>query len=159
MKSNGETRREVPLGCLKRSGPKICLISSFMSLGCSKRAIWSLLSLFCSGYFTTFPPSYWGALSYYPRRPIARKGNSLNSKIGWDRGDLVPGAFKLDHWQSGKPLLFWRFFNFSTFILGSPILLPQRANDGKRPFTQLQNWIRQGSLGAWGIQTGPFALH
>ena len=59
------------------------------------------------------------------------KGNSSNFRIGWDRGVLVPVAFKLDHLHSIKPILVWRFFNFSTFILGSPILLPQIANNGK----------------------------
>ena len=44
----------------------------------------------------------------------------------------MPGAFKLDHLHPIKPLLFWKFFNFFTFILGGQFLLPQRANNGKR---------------------------
>ena len=38
----------------------------------------------------------------------------------------MPGTFKLDHLQPCKPLLFWNFSNFFTFILGSQFLLPQR---------------------------------
>ena len=30
----------------------------------------------------------------------------------------MPWAFKLDHLHSIRPILVWRFFNFSTFILG-----------------------------------------
>ena len=33
------------------------------------------------------------------------------------------------------------FSNFFTFILGSPFLLPQRANNGKGEFSQLPIWI------------------
>ena len=53
----------------------------------------------------------------------------------------MPGALKLDHLQPIQPLLFTNFFIFFTFILGSPFLLPQRANYQKREFFQLQNWI------------------
>ena len=42
----------------------------------------------------------------------------------------MPGAFKLDHLQPFKPLLFWKISNSFTFILGSQFLLPQRANNG-----------------------------
>ena len=85
------------------------------------------------------------------------KENSSNPKSGWDSGFSVPGAFKLEHLQPIKPLLFTNFCIFFTFILGGQFLLPQRANNGKREFIQLQNWMRQRGLGAWGIQTGPFA--
>merc|ERR1739842_198225 len=37
---------------------------------------------------------------------------------------------KLDHLQPLEPILFPKFFNFFPFILGSPFLLPQRANYG-----------------------------
>ena len=36
-------------------------------------------------------------------------------------------------------------------------LLLQRANNGKREFTQLQKWMMQRIFSAWGIQIGPFA--
>ena len=35
-----------------------------------------------------------------------------------------------------------KFSHFFTFILGGQFLLPQRANNGKRAFTQLLNWMR-----------------
>ena len=64
---------------------------------------------------------------------------------------LVPGAFKLDHLQPIKTNLFKNFSNFSTFILGGQFLLPQRANNWKREFTQLQNWMRFRGFRAWGF--------
>ena len=129
----------------------------FQCLGHSNWTICSPLSPFCSEIFPTFSLSYWGAHSYYPRGPIMRKGNSPNSRYGWNSGVSVPGAFKLDHLQPVKPFLFPKFSNFCTFILGGQFLLPQRANNEKREFSQLQKWMRHRALGAWGIQTGTFA--
>ena len=86
-----------------------------------------------------------------------RKGNSSNFQYGPDRGVSVPGAFKLDHLQPFKPILFPKIFNLFTFILGSPFLLPQRANYEKGEFFQLPIWTRQRGFSAWGIQTGQFA--
>ena len=126
-------------------------------LGHSNWTICTLLSQFYFPNFTTFSLSYWGAISYYPRRPIMRKGNSPNSKIGWYRGVSVPGAFKLDHLQPVKPILFFNFSNFCTFILGGHFFLPQKANNEKGEFSQLQKRMVQRGLCAWGIQTGPFA--
>ena len=51
----------------------------------------------------------------------------------------VPGAFKLDHLQPFRPILFWNFSNFFTFILGNQFLLPQRANNGKRGILPTSN--------------------
>ena len=85
----------------------------FQCLGHSNWTTCSPLSPFCSEIFPTFSLSYWGAHSYYPRGLIMRKGNSPNSQYGWDWGVSVPGAFKLDHLQPFKPILFWNFHNFS----------------------------------------------
>ena len=41
-----------------------------------------------------------------PQRANNGKGNSPNFKIGWDRGDLVPGTFKLGHLHPFELLLF-----------------------------------------------------
>ena len=38
-----------------------------------------------------------------------------------------------------------------------PFLLPQRANNGKGEFSQLQKWMRQRGFSAWGLQTRPLA--
>ena len=100
-----------------------------------------------------------GSQFLLPREPIMGKGNSSYPKSGWDRGFSVPGASKLDHLHPFKPFLFWKFSNFFTFILGGQFLLPQRVNNGKREFIQLQNWIRQRVSSAWSIQTGPFEGH
>ena len=55
------------------------------------------------------------------------KGNSSNFKTECGRGFPVPGVFKLDHLQLIKPLLLPNFHNFSTLILGEPILItPER---------------------------------
>ena len=69
----------------------------------------------------------------------------------------MPGAFKLDHLHPVEPILFSKFYNFFTFILGGQFLLPQRANTEKGEFSQLQKWTRQRGVSAWGIQIGPFA--
>ena len=123
----------------------------------SNWTICSPLSPFCSQIFPTFWLSYWGAQSYYPRGPIMRKGDSHNFRKGWGRWFSMPWAFKLNHLHPVEPLLFWNFSNFFIFILESPILLPQRANNGKGEFIQLQKWMRQRVFSACGIQTGPFA--
>ena len=54
-----------------------------------------------------------------------RKGNSSNFQYGPDRWFSVPGAFKLEHLQPFKPILFPKFFKLFTFILESPFLLPK----------------------------------
>ena len=51
----------------------------------------------------------------------------------------MPGALQLDHLQPYKPILFWKIFNFFTFILGSQFLLPQRANNGRGKFSPTPN--------------------
>ena len=51
------------------------------------------------------------------------KGDSPNSKKGWYRGVSVPGAFKLDHLQPVKPILFPKFFQLFHFHAGRPILI------------------------------------
>ena len=51
----------------------------------------------------------------------------------------MAGSFKLDHLQPIEPILYQKIFNFFTFILGGQFLLPQRANNGKEGFIQLQN--------------------
>ena len=88
---------------------------------------------------------------------ILGKGNSCNFQFGWDWGVLVPGAFKLDHLQPFKPILFWKISNFFTFILGSQFYYPRGLIMGKGKFLQLPIWMRQRGFSAWGIQIGPFA--
>ena len=81
--------------------------------------------------------SYWEANSYYPRGLIMEKWNSPNSQYGWDWGVSVPWAFKLDHVQPFKPILFWTFSNFLTFILGANSYYPRGLIMGKGKFFQL----------------------
>ena len=107
--------------------------------------------------FSNFFTFILGANSYYPRRLIIRKEIFPNSKNWWYRGVSVPGAFKLDHLQPVEPILIWKFSNFFTFILGAQFLLPQKANNEKGEFSQLQKRMVRGGFCAWGIQTGPFA--
>ena len=70
--------------------------------------------------FSDFFTFILGAHSYYPRRLIIGKGNSPHSKYGWCRGVWVPGAFKLDHLQPVKLILFLRFSNFWLSCWGVP---------------------------------------
>ena len=123
----------------------------------SNRTICSTLSPICSGKFQFVLCLYWEANSYYPRGLIVREGRFSNSKTEWDRGFWVPGVFKRDHLHPYKPLLFWKFSISFTFILGSQFLLPKRAINGKGEIFQFKKWLKQRVLGAWGIQTGPFA--
>ena len=44
----------------------------------------------------------------------------------------VPGVSKLGRLQPYQPILYWKFSNFFTFILGGQFLLPQRANKRRR---------------------------
>ena len=155
MTSSKISRREWERGIHPNS--KLDETEGFQCLGHSNWTICSPLSPFCSEIFQTFSLSYWGANSYYPRGLILGVGRISLSHYGWHRGVWVSGAFKLDHLQPFKPILFWNFSNFFTFILGSPFLLPQRANNGKGKFLQLPIWMRQRGFSAWGIQTGPFA--
>ena len=97
---------------------------------------------------------YWDARVW---GSIMRKWSSPNPKSGWNRGFSTPWAFKLDRLHPFKPLLFSKISNFFTFILGGQFLLPQRANNGKREFIQLQKWMIQRVFSAWGIKTGPCA--
>ena len=49
------------------------------------------------------------------------KGNSPNSRNGCHREFSVPGAFKLDHLQPLKPILFPKFSNYYLhFYTGEP---------------------------------------
>ena len=67
---------------------------------------------------------------------------------------ILGGQFKLDHLQPIKPFLFPNFSIFFTFILGGQFLLPQRANIGKRAISQLKNWTRQRVSSAWAFKLG-----
>ena len=127
----------------KTPTPNLDETEGFRCLGHSNWTICSLLSQFCSPNFQTFPLSCWEANSYYPRGIIMRKKNSPNSRNGLVRGVSVPWAFKLDHLHPVKPILFSKFYNFFTFILGDQFLLPRRTNNGKREFFQPQKWMRQ----------------
>ena len=52
-------------------------------------------------------------------------------------GFSVPWAFKLDHLQHVKPILFPKFYNFFTFILEANSYYPRegKAENGKLEFS------------------------
>merc|ERR1711950_38121 len=75
---------------------------------------------------------------------ILRKGNSSNSRNGLDRGVSVPWAFTLGHLQPAKPILFSKFYNFFTFILGGQFLLPQGLIMGKGNSPNSRNGLDRG---------------
>ena len=54
-----------------------------------------------------------------------RKGNSSNFQYGADRWVSVHLALKLHNLQPFKPILFPKFFNFFTFILGAHSYYPR----------------------------------
>ena len=87
-----------------------------------------------------------------------------NLKSRWHQEVFDPGAFKLDHLQPVKLILFQRISTFLPFILGAPIFLitPERgrkegagADNGEKGITP--KWMRLRGFWPWGIQTGPFA--
>ena len=80
-------------------------------------------------------------IKYSGAIPQCSKGNLSNFKIGCDRAVSVPGAFKLDHLQPLERILIKKIFNLLTFILGRPILIAPMANNWRREFIQLQNWM------------------
>ena len=91
--------------------------------------------------YSPLSPLYYRRISFFfflfhTGRPIfiTPEGIHPTSKVEWDRGFSVPGAFKLDHLQPIEPILFQKIFNFFTFILGGQFLLPQRANNGNGAF-------------------------
>ena len=75
----------------------------FQCLGHSNGTICSLLSPICSENFTTFPLSYWGAHSYYPRGPIMGNGNLPTSELDETGGFQCLGHSK---WTMCGPLYF-----------------------------------------------------
>ena len=72
--------------------------------------------------FSLFFTFMLGANSYYPR-----ESNAENGKIECDRGVSVPGAYILDHLQPVDPILFHKFSNFFTFMLGAILITPERG--------------------------------
>ena len=76
------------------------------------------------------------------------EGKSPNFRNGRERGVWVPGAFKLDHLQPVKPILFSKFSNFFTFMLERPILItPERGRLNMGKWIS-HNLSEKGGLGA-----------
>ena len=100
-------------------------------LGHSNWNISSNLSQFYFPNFTTFSLLYWEANSYYPRERKAENGKMDFTQPGPGRRFWVPEAFKLDHLQPFTPIIFLKFSNFFTFMLGGQFLLPQREGGRK----------------------------
>ena len=103
--------------------PNLSQAEDFECLRHSNWTICTLLSQFYFPNFTTFSLSCWEANSYYPRERKAENGKMEFSQPEQDKGVSVPMAFKLDHLQLVKPILFSKFSNFFTFILERPILI------------------------------------
>ena len=69
----------------------------------------------------------------------------------------MAGAFKLEHLQPFRPILFLHISICMNFILGGQFLLLQRANSEKREFIQPQKWMTERGLRGWVIPIGVFA--
>ena len=68
------------------------------------------------------------SLVFSERRLKSKMGKRESPKRENDTGVSDRGAFKLDHLQSVKLILFPKFSNFYIFMLGSPILItPERG--------------------------------
>ena len=129
----------------------------FECLGHSNWTNSSPLSPFCSGNFQFVTSLYWEANSYYPRGLILRKGSFANSRNGLDRGDFSAWSIQTGPLAALEATFVLKFFQLSHFHTGGQFLLPQRANYGKREFSQLPIWMRLRGFSAWDTQTGPFA--
>ena len=79
------------------------------------------------------------------------------SQPEWGRGDSLPGAFKLDHFQPSEPILFWNFSNFWLSCWGANSYYPRGLIMGVGRISPFPIWMRLRGFSAWGIQTGPFA--
>ena len=79
-----------------------------------------------------------GANSYYPRVGKADNGKMEFSLSEYDKGISVPGVFKQDNLQPVELILFSKFSNFFTFIVGANSYNPRvgKAEIGKMEFSQ-----------------------
>ena len=121
--------------CKKASTPCTCLFTfKFLSpfswcqniKSCTRH-----LTLWCPCFRESLTPTNSNGDSLR-HSPFAHANHSLWQDFvtlpEWDTGVWVPGAFKLDHLQPLKQILFPKFFNLYIFILGSPILItPERG--------------------------------
>ena len=107
--------------------------------------------------FSIFSTFILGGQFLLPQRANNGKGDSSNPKLDETEGFQCLGP---SNWSICILLSHFCSDNFPTFspsYWGGQFLLPQRANMQKREFPQLQNWMRQWVLSAWGIHPGPFA--
>ena len=107
--------------------------------------------------------------SYFEIANCRESGRAVNHpcreslKSEWDTGASVLGAFKLDHLQPVKLILFQNVSTFSTFMLGGLnfLITPEKgrkeaagAGVGKMGITQ--KWMRHRGFCTFCIQIGPF---
>ena len=137
--------------------PNMDETEGFQCLGHSNWTICSPLSHFWFQIFTTLSLSYWEANSYSPRGLIMDNGDHPTQELNESGNFECLGHSNWTICSPLSPFCSESFPNFFTFMLGSPFLLPQRANYGRGEFFQLPIWIRQSCFSPWGIQTGPFA--
>ena len=119
----GRANSLLPQKTRKLDSPNLDEIKGCQCLGHSNWTICSLLSQFYFPNFTTFSLLYWEANSYYPREKKAENGKIEFSQPECDKRFWVPGAFKLDHLQPVKPILFPKFFQLFHFHTGRPFLI------------------------------------
>ena len=96
-------RRRLKMG--KSISPNLSVPQVFQCLEHSNWTICTLLSQFCSQNFPTFSLLYWGPILITPERGRLKMGKWVSPNLG-GTGFSVPGAFKLDHLQPLKPILF-----------------------------------------------------
>ena len=93
----------------------------------------------------------------FPFSCIQRKGHpTVDPKSEWNQGVHDPGAFKLDHLQSMKPIFAKYISTLLTLTCSSSLFL----HPGKRaPYIGPQKWMTPRGVWPWGIQIRPFAVH
>ena len=109
-------QREEGMKMGKRNSPKVNEIQGFLTLGHSNWTICRLLSWFCSNFSPPFYPASLITI-YYPRGGRVENGKRELFKSEWDTEVSDLGAFKLDHLQAVKLILFQIF---STFLPSLP---------------------------------------
>ena len=96
------------------------------------------LEIFCTKIIPPTWSLYWGVqFLITPERGReeaagAENGKRDSSKSEWYTGVSGPGAFKLDHLQPVKLILYQNYSTYLIFILGSPIPYHPRAENEKR---------------------------
>ena len=108
---------------------------------------------------STFSLLYWGAISYYPRRPIMGKVKFTQLQNWMSKMDSNAWGIQTGPLATHSAQLVLKILHPLHFHTGEPFLDTPEAKKWKGEFTQLQNRMLRIDCNASGIQTGPCAAH